>query len=169
MSSKIRVRMGEVEVEYEGEEAFLTNGLPDLLQSVADLYANLASARKPKDAGSAGAVAAAGETAIAKSEQQLQMSINTIAAKLAVKKGPDLVMATLAHSEIIERRDRTARADIATEMRNATGFFKTSYVGNLSTNLTSLVKSGKVRELTKDVFALSAEAKNELAAKLTAQ
>jgi len=167
MASKIRIRMGDVELEYEGEDSFLKDGLPDLLQSVAELHASLTPLRESEQAGSGDGGET--ETAITKSEHQLQMSINTIAAKLSVKKGPDLVLAALAHSELIEKKDRTTRTDMITEMRNATSFFKPSYIGNLSLNLSGLIKGGKVNELSKDVFALTDDAKKELATKLGAK
>ena len=37
MASKIRVRVGDVEVEYEGPEAFLENKLPGLLAQLSDV------------------------------------------------------------------------------------------------------------------------------------
>lgn len=38
MTSKIRIKLGPVEVEYEGNEAFLKDELPDLLSAVARLH-----------------------------------------------------------------------------------------------------------------------------------
>jgi hypothetical protein len=169
MASKIRVRIGEIEVEYEGEPDYLRDGLPDLLQSLADLSVSVSM---PAPGGTAAASApspegAATEAAIDKAGNQFQGSINTIAARLAVKKGPDLVMAVLAHSELVQGKDRTTRAEITSEMRNATGFFKPSYVGNLSTSLSNLVKAGTINEISTGVYALSDSTKKSVAAKLS--
>ena len=38
MNSKIRIKLGPIEVEYEGSEAFLKEELPQLLTAVSDLY-----------------------------------------------------------------------------------------------------------------------------------
>ena len=38
MESKIRVKMGEVEVEYEGAQEFLKTELPSILDAVFKLY-----------------------------------------------------------------------------------------------------------------------------------
>ena len=104
MTSKIRIRMGEVEIEYEGEEAFLKNGLLELLQSVSELHAGLAPTGEPAPPPASGV-----EAPIVKAEHQFQGSINTIAATLGVKKGPDLVVATLAMPSLCKaRRERPA-------------------------------------------------------------
>ena len=38
MTSKIRIKLGPIEVEYEGTESFLKEELPQLLEAVANLY-----------------------------------------------------------------------------------------------------------------------------------
>lgn len=38
MTSKIRIKMGPIEVEYEGSENFLKEELPELLGTVSNLY-----------------------------------------------------------------------------------------------------------------------------------
>jgi hypothetical protein len=38
MDCKIKIKLGEIEVEYEGSEAFLKLELPDLIRMGANLY-----------------------------------------------------------------------------------------------------------------------------------
>jgi hypothetical protein len=165
MVSKIRVRMGEVEVEFEGEEGYLKDGLPELLQSVAALYAS--STATTQQAAPSQSAAPSDNTAIDKAETLFQGSINTVAARLSVKQGPDLVIAVLAHSEFVQGKDRTTRAEVLNEMKNATGFFKSSYIGNLSKALSNLVKAGTINELTAGTYALADNTKKSISAKLS--
>ena len=39
MDCKIKIKVGEIEVEFEGSEAFLKRELPDLIRMGSDLYA----------------------------------------------------------------------------------------------------------------------------------
>jgi len=39
MDCKIRIKLGEIEVEFEGSEAFLKRELPDLVRMGSELYA----------------------------------------------------------------------------------------------------------------------------------
>jgi hypothetical protein len=38
MTSKIKIKMGAIEIDYEGSEEFLKEELPSLLKTVSDLY-----------------------------------------------------------------------------------------------------------------------------------
>lgn len=158
---KIRARVSDIEVEYEGDEAFLKEELLELLRSLSTLSTNIGQPvpmARPMTGG---------DTTITSTEHQLQGSINTVAAKLNVKTGTALVVATLAYSEFVLKKSRTTRAEITTEMKNATTFFKSSFLNNLSTYLGKLVKSQTINELSKDTYALSAKTRETLASKLT--
>jgi hypothetical protein len=51
-------------------------------------------------------------------------------------------------------------------MKTATGFYKSSYSGNLSKILLSLLKEGKLQEVSKDTYTLSVTAVKDIEAKL---
>jgi len=46
-TSKIKIKLGAIEVEYEGSESFLKEELPQLLSAVSDLYAKSRAALEP--------------------------------------------------------------------------------------------------------------------------
>ena len=46
MTSKIRIKLGAIEVEYEGSEQFLKEELPQLLTAVSELYAKSAALKE---------------------------------------------------------------------------------------------------------------------------
>ena len=95
MTTKLRLKVGEVEIDYEGDEKFLKEELPKLLKTALDLKraASLGSGAEEESTqnegkGGANDGAAAAGTALA-------MTTANIAAKLGAKKGPDLMMPPL--------------------------------------------------------------------------
>jgi hypothetical protein len=161
MSSKIRIKVAHVEVEYEGSEEFLKDGLVDLLQSISDLYP-AASAGSPSATNAGG-----GETAMARSEHQLEGSINTVAARLKVASGPELITAAIAHLQLVQGKETASRKEITTEMRKASAYFKQSYVGNMTANLQSLVKTSVLNEIGADTYSLTAATRAQIASTLS--
>jgi hypothetical protein len=157
-SAKIRIKMGPIEIDFEGSEEFLKEELPSLLTAVSELHRNSESEEAGTDAqGSAGS----GNP----QPQGPGLSVTTIAAKLGVKTGPDLVIATAAK---LTRAGVSSipRQTLLEEMKQATGYYKTTHRSNLSNILISLVKEGKLQETQKDTYTLSAATKTEVEAKL---
>lgn len=154
MSSKIRVQFGAVEVEYEGSDEFLKEGLLDLIQSIADMQEAMRPTIGTVDAVSPNQ--GNGESTLSVAETQFQGSINTIATKLGVDSGPDLILATMAHFTFVQGKDTIDRKEIIREMKGATMYYKPSYISNLSAALAGLVKSGAVNEIRSGVYALAA-------------
>ena len=82
MNAKLRIKMGAVEVEYEGSDDFLKKELPELLKAVPELHANAAdepeSEDKPDDLDPDKGRA-----------RRAKLSTSTAAAKLGSKSGSD--------------------------------------------------------------------------------
>lgn len=162
MTSKIKIKLGPLEVEYEGSEEFLKKELPELLAAVSQLYkesgANLAHTPSPTPQPSA--VQNNGD------ESSVVGTTTTLAAKLSVASGPDLALAAAARLMLGLSQASFTRDQLLTEMKTATSYYKSSYSNNLSSTLATLVKSGKFLESAKDVYALSAKTKQELETRL---
>jgi hypothetical protein len=161
MTSKIRIKLGQIEVEYEGPEEFNKQELLGLIKTVSELS---------KTAGLAPLAAAdsltPASTGALPEKHGMQMSTSTIAAKTKSKKGPDLVLAAAASLAVMKNRNSFTRQEILEEMKTATGFFKTSYGGNLTVHLTGLVKSHKLLEISPGRYALEANTRTELESQL---
>lgn len=153
-SSKIRIRMGSIELEYEGSEAFLKNELPDLLAVVSNLYRNSGATAEGADDGDGPGGAGAG--------QDYQLSTSTIAARLGVSSGPDLIVAAAAHLTLVLKRFPFSRSQLLSDMKEASSYYKASYSKNLSAYLDRLVKGHKLVESAKDMYALSATEKTNI-------
>jgi len=154
-NGKMRIKMGSIEVEYEGSEEFIKQELPDLLTAVSKLYQSA-----PSDLPNKSTQLFAGN-----STPGSAMSVTTIAAKLGVKSGPELLVAAAAR---LTRGGAIAltRQALLDEMKLATGFYKASYRSNMSNQLLSLVKEGKLQETATDTYTLSIGTKSELETKL---
>lgn len=158
-TSKIRIKLGAIEVEYEGSETFLKEELPRLLSAVSDLYSKSHSLPDEADKADDG-------TDSKRKKPSLQATTGSLAAKLQVKSGPELVMAAAARLTFVEGQNTFSRQKIIDEIKTASAYYKASYVSNLSTTLNSLVKDGKLNEPSQGVYALTALSLKELEQRL---
>ncbi|MEA5477986.1 hypothetical protein VB774_10185 [Pseudanabaena galeata UHCC 0370] len=163
LSSKIRIKLGEIELEFEGTEQYIRSDLPNLLEQICTY--SVLEANQPKL-----------EVDIEESEelpanpdptkQKVQMTTNSIAAKMEVKTGTDLLLAACAHLCLVKGIELFERKNILAEMQTASNYYKESYGGNLSKSLSTLVKTNKLIERSKDKYALTAKTKQEMEANL---
>lgn len=149
MASKIRVRAGELEVEFEGSEDFLRDELPSLLEFLSGLNIAKVSTSDRSDRGDVGGDTTLGTT-------------NTVAAKLGAETGPDLILAAAAKLTFADGVTSFTRKELLAEMQTASNYYKTSFTSNLSTYLSRLVKAGTLLEQAKDTYALSSTKAQEL-------
>lgn len=158
MSSKLRIRIGEVEIDYEGTEEFLKQELPTLLKTAMELHKAAGPASGGR--GDNSAVGAKGKVTVP------TLTTGTIAARLKAKSGPTLLMAAAAHLTFVATKATFSRQDLLTEMQSATSYYRKSYSNNLSKYLSGAVTEGKLQESAKNVYALSADTKDELESQL---
>ncbi|MBC7752574.1 MAG: hypothetical protein H7Z73_12845 [Candidatus Saccharibacteria bacterium] len=157
-TSKIKIKLGAIEIEYEGSETFLKEELPQLLTAVSDLYAKSHTTF----------VSDLNSTSIAEQSgninqiENFEATLTTIAAKLNVKSGPELVLASVARRTFCLAEERVTRENIIIEMKLAPSYYNQSYTGNLTPTLLRLVKSGKLKEPSQNVYTLTADTRREL-------
>lgn len=170
-TSKIKIKLGAIEVEYEGSESFLKEELPALLTAVSELYQRSTSSnnsnaesggseQEPQYGGSA-TIAPAGING-----KTLQGTTNTISQRLQVKSGPELVLAAAARLTIVENMEVFTRQQLLDEMKGATAYVRSTYLANIGRTLTNMVKDGTLNEAKAGQFALSATRRAELEARL---
>lgn len=156
MESKIKIKLGPIEVEYEGSESFLKQELPALIKTVTELSKSagvtLDNIESDHDKG--------------KSDTGMpQLSITSIATKISCSSGPDLVLAAAAHLTLVKKLEVFSRKQLLAEMKVASGFYKSSYRDNLTAYLKSLLKD-KLNERSTGQYSLSASARKELGSTL---
>jgi uncharacterized protein YcbK (DUF882 family) len=160
-SAKIRIKIGAIEIEYEGKASFLQDELLDLVQNVVGFYAEHKAAihidtpqEKAEKSDSGG------------SSTHLDHSTNTIAGHLGATSGSDLAIAAAARLTFVKKREKFTHREIDTEMKSATTYYNKNMSSNLSSSLNTLVRGKRLNQVGKDVYALSANEKTTLEAKL---
>lgn len=158
MTSKIKIKMGAIEIEYEGSENFLKEELPALLNAVSDLYKSSAPIIEKSSPVS--------ETIALSAKNKIEGTTATLAAKLGGSTGPDLIMSAAAQLTFVQNKNKFSRKDIVAEIKSATAYYKVSYFNNLTPLLNGLVKVGKLMEPSSGNYSLSAQSLKDIGAKL---
>jgi hypothetical protein len=160
MESKIRLKLGPIEIDYEGSEAFLKQELPALLEAVTKLY---------KDSGISAAALTTGGTGAGShgaGGTPIEGTTATYAAKLSVNSGSDLALAAAARLTFALNSTTFTRSKLLEEMKAGGQYYKTSYRANLSNIIASLMGSQKLTETATDTYALTPTCSADLKAKL---
>ena len=165
MNHNIKIKIGSIEIEYEGTEDYLKNELPNLIDKLVSLK-EIAQVSTNENSTTTPSVEP--ETEVVTVDPDFQMSINSISAKLNVKSGSDLIIAACAHLALVQKRETYQRQDILNEMKKASNYYKNSHRANLSSLLKTLVSNHKLIERKKDTYALSANSLKSLKSTLNA-
>jgi hypothetical protein len=164
MESKIRIKMGQVEIDFEGSESFLKEEMLGFLKAVAEIASTSQLAVAPSLIGAQNSPIEQDNPN--QSGSTITGTTNSIAAKLKVKSGTDLIMAAAAHFTFVKGQDKFHRKDLLDEIKSASTYYKKTYSNNMSTYLDTLVKSNQLTEQSTDTYAIPAEVRNKLEATL---
>jgi len=162
--SKINLKVGQVTVEFEGSEEFIKDGLFNLVKDLSELDSNQQRISPEvihlsSDNGE--------NLEVENTSSIIEGTINSIAAKLNVSSGPELIIAAACHLHFVKNQPKFNRTDLLEQCKEAPNYFKKSHSGNFSQNINSLVKNNKLIEVSKDVFSIPAQEIEELKNKLS--
>lgn len=152
--TKLRVKLGAAEIEYEGGTEFLKNEVMPTIGKMLQMVESEADLRKPlpllpsKGGSEQNGVP---EPTLANNV----LSTNTLAVMFSAESATDL--AIVASARLIMFGDNTSvnRQQILDEMKTAPAYFKKSYVNNHSNTLRILVKADRLRLVANDSYTLS--------------
>lgn len=164
MESKIKIKIGPIEIEYEGSEAFLKEELPALIAAVSDLH-NKSAASDYVELQESGDEDAGANPPSSK-VNGLSLTTGSIAARLGASSGPELVLAAAARLTFFLGEETFTRAQITAEMKSAAAYYKQTYTKNLSGSLNRLVKEGKMFETSKGKYSVSASTRSSMESRL---
>ena len=156
--AKIKIKVGEVEIDYEGDAAFLKDGLLEIFKELSKLNEHVPAARtqqrhQVREEHAAGKPVGKHSTV-------------TIATVLGADSGSELVTVAAAYLHFSEGKAEFTRSQILDAMRTTTGYWKDSYSNNLSTALKTLTKADKLRVVRDDTFSLPAKESTRLGGEL---
>lgn len=159
MEAKIKMKLGDVEFEYEGSSDFLQKGFSDLVSRMLAL---------PLVGKTIGSVSRPHETLEVTqpnkqpSSDSPKWSMATWAAKMNVSTGPDLVVAAVAKLVIGDSLQGASKRDILKEMQAANSYWKKTYLSNYGRQIGDLVRKDKLRETASGVYTLSPKWEQEI-------
>lgn len=141
----VKISIGTLSVEYTGQQSFVEDGLLELIDALTEKAPDVASIAPASGGSSMGAHTTIGH-----------LSTNTIASQMSSHSGPDLIVAAVAHIQLVKGQDKANRAEIGKEIKSATTYYKASFGGNLTSYFNSLVKAKRLNQISQDAYALSA-------------
>ncbi len=164
MESKIRIKMGQIEIDFEGSESFLKENLMEFVKATSEiansspLVGSFSLAGMPSNHFE--------QDNPGKLVSKMSGTTKALADKLSVKDGPGLIMVAAAHLFFVKGQEKFNRSDLLREMKSASGYYKPTYNANLSKYLNTLGKKNQLIEQSKDTYTLNADAIKDLEAKL---
>ena len=165
-NARIRIKVGQVEVEYEGEDNFLKGELLKTLKDVLEIQTKHPVAPTTADNSTIGPTPAVSPSPGA---GKIELSTDTIATLIKANTGPELAIAAAANLTFTQNKPVFTRQELIKEMRSSPSHFRDSHPGNMTKYLKSLTKSqDRLRLISKDndTYALSNKEKQTLEAKL---
>jgi len=157
--AKIRIKVGAMEVEYEGDPSFLKDGLENLLSKMADLSTQVPP--EPETTGDA----QNGPTLSAPSNG-FDFSTSMIAAQVDAKSTTELAVCALAKLQLVDKKTSVERAEILAEMKKATAYYNKNMGSNLSASLKTLTTNKRVNHGASGAYALSASERKSIEARI---
>lgn len=157
---KIRLKVGQVEVEYEGEFSLLkdSSNPVDIIFGFYEKHVktltNYVSSDYAKGVNPLGV------------DYEIDLSISTIADRLGVKDTKDLVMAAMTYFTFVEKKDVSERKEILDKMKEAPSYYTQNMSKNLSNSLKSLIKQNRLNQNKKGFYCLSPSERKEMETKL---
>jgi len=151
MTSKLRIRAGAVEFEYEADSDLSFENVKELIASIESLASASPSASAPApDGGATGG----GAPTPASGGSGLKLHVNSIAGKINAKTGADVAVAAAAYLQLVQDKDTFSRSELVAAMKSATKFYNKNYLSNLTKILNGLVGS-KFNQTGTDQYSLT--------------
>lgn len=147
--ARIRFKVGDLELEYQGPSSYIESGLIDMFEKVLG-YGGF-------DAKSA--VQAPKSTIVLEEESvpervDSDISLATLISRMGAENGADVVFMSGAHLVVCQGKSRISRADILKNARSADGHYKESISKNLTFDLRKLIKDGRLSQYSDGCYTL---------------
>ena len=145
MTHRFRLKVGPIEVEYEGDSVPDRRALLELVELAMQSYVD-----KGLGTGAPG------------DRPRVRGTTGGIAARLNCISGPELIVAAAARLTFVNDQEWFSADELLGEMKLATAHYDQSYESSLARDVKQLVTSGKLVEVAPGLFALSATMRREL-------
>jgi hypothetical protein len=153
--TKLSLKYGALEVEYDGSEEYLTEHLPQVLAAVLALQPTQIPAKTDQGKENSAAV------------ELGDHSVSTIAQKLKVANGPSLIMSA-ALSLVRGGSPKFEKKALRERIKDAPAFYKQTYSDNFDAYVKTLVKNGRLSHTGGSSYSLPDGELKKLEASLSA-
>lgn len=161
MSTKLKIKMGHIEFEYEGDAVYDKEAVKDLFSHIESMMVSVPKAFDTPPSFGNGDAPVGGKTG-----ELANLGMNTVAARLDVKSGPDLVMCASAYLQICQGKPTFSRRELLKAMQEATSHYNSGMNKNLSNFLKALITGKRLNSLAEDKMSLAASEIGSMKAKL---
>ena len=162
MASSIKIKVGALEVEYQGEESYLTKVLPVLIEKLVEVSKHLAPERPASLARGGGEGAASTDP-----PKYADLTIDEIASRTSGTKGVGLVVSGAAWLTFHEGKTIFSRKDLLAAMKQS-AHYQGMDRSNLSRNLKALLKAQRLRKTAEQQYGLTATERTSVESALAA-
>lgn len=153
--AKLTLKYGEISIDYDGPEEFLKEQLAGIVDAVSKLK-DLAPSTKPAD----------GKRDQSTPLGQTKVSVSTIAHKLGVKSGPDLI-AVAAYSLALSGTPAFKKKALRDRAREVKTLWKKSYANNFDNYVNRLVSGGRLNHVGGDEYAIPQTEQTSISSRLS--
>lgn len=164
MQTKLKIKIGHIEFEYEGDAVYDKEAVKDLFSHIESL--TVIAPTDTADTTSQLNDFENGDGGDDSTDDITNLSVQTVAARLDSKSARDVALAAAAHLQICQGKTNFTRRELLTSMQQAHGYYNQTMRGNLSTALQRLVSGKLLMTLTGNQMSLSANELARLKAKL---
>jgi hypothetical protein len=156
---RIGLKGGRIELQFEGSEKLFEDKIEPIFKELID-FGKESYASQSCDEVDAGAATTSRVTA------SIAMTVKAIASKLGGSSGGEVLYAAVVSLAVVKKKETFTRKEINEEMKQAVGYYKSTYSGNLTGYLDALSKQGVIVETSKDTYAVNEQARKEMEGKL---
>jgi hypothetical protein len=157
MTAKFRMQVRGVQIEWEGEAAFLKDQLPSIVAKIVEAVSQLPEETTTENDASPPAP----KNVVGK------FTTANMASKTKPDTGSKLFLTALAKLQLSDRIDPASRNQIHDEMKTVSSVYKSNMQGNLTKIIKQLMDNGSINEPATGQFALSPTKLAEMKAKVS--
>jgi hypothetical protein len=161
MATKLSVKIGKIEFEYEGETNFTQEDIKDLFSHLEALKPAQVAVELPSDGENLQRSRSNGTVR--------PLSTSTIASRLGGKGASNVALAAAAHLQLVDGKETFTRQELNADMRAASQHYNENMAKNLSQTLKTMVTQKFLNEVKVGVYSLTAAKQTELEALLAGQ
>ncbi len=155
MSGKLRLKVGPIEIEYDGDIRGANADVMALVEAAADVYRRKGLANGDRVPRTIDVPPETGRLRISGSAASIASRLNCIS-------GPELIIAAAAWLTFVEGEEWFEATQLLAVMKQASAHYALGYEDTLADDIRGLVRSGKLEEISEDLYTLSAMMRRQL-------